>query len=286
MAETRSASSVSAVLKDFALGSFPVCGIAVSKQCKNPQLASNTTIRYTIEGRVQNTGFGTLTNVNLSDNPVAETAFQRFDCIGDLPTGSSVGGFPTTLAPLQSACYRSTFVTSTNGQDDVVTATASTGSTSVSAQAGADCPNVQLSPVIDVTKACTTALEVQNSRLVVRVDVSGEVCNKGDTALSNVSVTDTDVAGNLLGSPQTLAVNACKSFTASYFPASAENQLNPGQSTLVPGLAKFSDTVTATGTAPLGFAVAPDTATAECTLCPGGVCTSAVTGTQTQLFKR
>ena len=35
MAETRSSSSVDAVLKDFALHSFPVCGIAVSKVCKD-----------------------------------------------------------------------------------------------------------------------------------------------------------------------------------------------------------------------------------------------------------
>lgn len=290
MAETRSSSSVSAVLKDFALGSFPVCGIAVSKQCKNPVLVSDTTIGYTIEGRVQNTGFGTLTNVNLTDNPAAATAFQRFACTGDLPSGGALGGFPTTLDPLASVCYRSTFNTTSNGQDDVVTATASAGSATVSAQAGADCPNIQLSPAIDVTKACTTALEVVNSKLVVRVDVSGSVCNIGDSTLSNVTVTDTDVAGNLLGTPQTLPAlpnqNNCKSFTASYFPSSAEDQMNPGSTTLVPGLAKFSDTVTATATAPLGFQVIPDTAKAECTLCPGGVCTSAVTGTQSKLFKQ
>jgi hypothetical protein len=287
MAETRSSSSVSAVLKDFALGSFPVCGIAVSKVCKNPTLLSNnTTIGYTIEGRVENTGFGTLTNVNLSDNPAAATAFERFACNGNLPTGGALGGFPTTLAPLTSVCYRSTFNTTTNGQDDVVTATGSAGAATVTAQAGADCPNIELSPAIDVTKTCTTALAVDNGKLVVKVNVEGSVCNIGDVALSSVMVTDTDVAGNLLGSPQSLAVNACKPFTASYFPSSAENQMNPGQSTLDPGLAKFTDKVTATGTAPLGFQVTPDEATAECTLCPGGVCTSQATGTQTKLFRR
>lgn len=292
MAETRSASSVSATLKDFALGSFPVCGIAVSKVCSNPVLVGNSTIGYTIEGRVENTGFGTLTNVNLSDNPVAATAFERYACNGNLPTGSALGGFPTTLAPLTSVCYRSTFNTTTNGQDDVVTASASTGAATVTAQAGADCPNLQLSPSLDVSKACTTALEVENNKLVVKVNVTGNVCNTGDTSLTGVSVTDTDVAGNLLGSPQTLTKagtddsTRCRTFTASYFPSTAENLLNPGQSTLDPGLAKFSDTVTATGTAPLGFQVQPDTATAECTLCPGGVCTSQVTGTQTKLFRR
>ena len=301
MAETRASSSVSAVLKDFALHSFPVCGVAVSKVCKDPVLASNTTIGYTIEGRVQNTGFGTLTNVVLSDNPVAATAFERFACTNDLPSGGSIGGFPTTLAPLASACYRSTFLTTTNGQDDVVTVSASAGSATVTAQAGADCPNLQLSPALDVTKACTTTLALDNNKLVVRVDVTGSVCNIGDSTLLNVSVTDTDVAGDLLNplginpppsitlAPKVGAatVGECKSFTAFYFPSSAEDRLNPLTSTLVPGLAKFSDTVTATATAPLGFQVQPDTFTAHCTLCPpGGVCTtSPSTGTQTNQFR-
>ena len=287
LAETRASSSVDAILKDFALHSFPVCGIAVSKVCKSPVLVSNTTIGYTIEGRVQNTGFGTLNTVTLTDNPAAATAFERFACNGNLPTGPSLGGFGTgvSLAPLASACYRSTFNTTVNGQDDVVTASATAGSATVTAQAGADCPNLSLSPLLNVTKSCSTTLAAENNRLVVKVDVAGEVCNTGDSVLLNVSVTDTDVAGNLLGSPQTLAVNTCKSFTASYFPSTADNQLNPGSSTLVPGLAKFSDTVTATATAPLGFQVPPDSATAECTLCPGGVCTSPSTGTQTKQFR-
>jgi hypothetical protein len=65
-------------------------------------------------------------------------------------------------------------------------------------------------------------------------------------------------------------------------------------STLVPGLAKFSDTVTATGTAPLGATVQPNTATAECTLCPtctpdacpGGVCPASSSGATTSTLLR
>lgn len=299
MAETRSSSSISAVLKDFALGSFPVCGVAVSKVCKNPTLVSNTVIGYTIEGRVQNTGFGTLNNVTLTDNPAAATAFERFACdAGNLPTGGSLGTFGTgtSLAPLASACYRSTFNTTTNGQDDVVTASASAGGATVTAQAGADCPNIQLSPLLDVTKTCSTTLALDNNKLVVKVDVAGNVCNTGDSTLLNVAVTDNVIVGvNLLGSGQTLAVGACKTFAASYFPSAAENRLNLGTSTLVPGLAKFSDTVTATATAPLGFEVPPDTATAECTLCPtcttagdqctGASCPASKGVTQTNQFK-
>ena len=298
MAETRSSSSVDAELKDFALHSFPVCGVAVSKVCKDPKLVSNTLIGYTIEGRVQNTGFGTLNNVTLTDNPAAATAFDRFACdAANLPTGTALGGFGNgvSLAPLASACYRSTFNTTTNGQDDVVTASASAGGATVTAQAAADCPDLKLSPLLDVTKSCSTTLALDNNKLVVKVDVAGSVCNTGDSTLLNVTVTDTDIAGNLLGTALTLATGACQTFAASYFPSSAENRLNLGTSTLVPGLAKFSDTVTATATAPLGFQVPPDTATAECTLCPtcttagdqctGTSCTASKGVTQTNQFK-
>jgi hypothetical protein len=304
MAETRSSSSVNAVLKDFALGEFPVCGIAVSKVCKNPVLLSNTTIGYTIEGRVQNTGFGTLTNVSLSDNPAAATAFQRFACDGNAPVEPSIGGFGTgtSLAPLASACYRSTLISTTNGPHDVVTASANAGSSTVNATAEFDCPNIDLSPAIAVDKTCSTALAIDNQKLVIQVNVAGKVCNTGDATLSNVAVTDTDVEGNLLGSLQTLTKagtddsTRCKSFTASYLPSRAENRAAPSTSTLVPGLAKFSDKVTATGTAPFGFQVQPAEWTAHCNLCPtctedpcpGGICPAAKSGgaTQSNLFKR
>lgn len=282
MAETRSASSVSAVLKDFALGSFPVCGVKVSKQCKSPALASDSTVRYTIEGKVDNTGFGTLTNVTLTDSPTEETAFQRFACdASGLPIGSALGGFGTgvSINPLQSVCYRTTFLTSTNGQDDTVTVTANAGSATVTDSKLADCPNLNLSPLIDVSKTCTTMLALDNNKLVVKVNIEGSVCNisQDGTPLSNVALNDTDVGAlalldnSLTGPPSAnsnLAASQCKFFKSSYFPSTAENRLQLLTSTLVPGLARFTDTVTATATAPLQTSVPLDTATAACTLCP------------------
>lgn len=289
MAETRSSSSVSATLKDFALHSFPVCGIAVSKQCINPVLASNTTVGYTVKGQIQNTGFGTLTNVALSDAPRPLGAITYSNCT----TGTPIA-FTGSLNPLQSVCYASTITTPVNGEDDTITATANAGNATVSAQATADCPNLQLSPAIAVTKQCSTVLAGVSPYLVVKVDVTGSVTNTGDSPLQNVTVTDTDVPGNLLGSPQTLAIGETKNFTASYFPSTAEDRLNPGTSTLVPGLARFNDTVTATATAPLGAAVQPNTATAQCTLCPtcspdacaGGACTNSTGVTSSRLINR
>lgn len=285
MAETRSSSSVSATLKDFVLDSFPVCGIAVTKRCINPVLASPTTIGYTVEGMVENTGFGTLSSLALSDAPRPLGAITYHNCdAGGLPTGGAIS-FNGTLNPLASVCYRSSIVTPVNGEDDTVTASASTGSATVSDTASADCPNLQLSPALDVTKLCTTTLVQQSGHLAVRVNVSGSVCNIGDTALTNVNVVDNTISGNLVTNAS-LGLGACSNFTGFYLPATAQNKDAPGQTTLDPGLAKFSDTVTATGTAPFGFSVQPDTATAECTLCPGGICESPTPTSSSTLLRR
>jgi hypothetical protein len=288
MAETRASSSVDAVLKDFALHSFPVCGIAVTKACVNPTL-SGSQILYTIRGQVQNTGFGTLTSVALSDNPPAG-AFSYYACNAGMPTGSPIS-FTGSLNPLTSVCYQSTFLSSTNGPSDTITASASTGSATVTAQASATCPNLQLSPQLNVTKTCTTTLAGVSPYLVVKVDVTGTVTNTGDAPLSNVVVTDTDIAGNLLG-PIALAVGGTANFSASY-PSSADDRLNPGSTTVVPGLAKFSDTVTATATAPFTSQVTPATATAHCTLCPtcvpdvcsGATCPASTGATSSSLLR-
>jgi hypothetical protein len=282
MTETRSSSSVSATLKDFVLHSFPLCSIAVTKQCKNPILASSTTVGYTVEGQIQNTGFGTLSSITLTDAPRALGSVGYFACDGSgLPTGNPIG-FGGSLNPLASVCYRSSFTTPVNGEDDTITVTASTGNnSSVTASATADCPNLQLSPELSVSKTCAPTLAAVAPYLVVQVGIDGTVCNvqkTGSTTLSNVTVTDTDVSGNLplkdangqVGN--TLAVGECRTFSASYYPSFATNRLDPPNSTFVAGLAKFSDTVTATGTAPFST-VTPQTATANCTLCP--TCTTA-----------
>lgn len=273
MAETRASSSVSATLKDFVLDNFPVCGVRVTKQCANPTLVNGSTIQYEVSGEIANTGFGTLTNITLSDAPRPLGTVTYKNCAD----GSTVS-FNGTLAPLATVCYSSTILTPENGEDDTITVTASTGGATVSDTDTADCPNIQLSPAIDVTKACAVVLSQVSGHLAVRVNATGSVCNIGDTPLSNVSVVD-DMIGTLTLIPAgtTLAVGACRDFAGNYLPATAANKSAPGQTTLEPGLAKFTDTVTATATAAFGAQVSPDTATAECLLCPEGECPTGVT---------
>ena len=65
MAESRSSQSITATLKDFANGGFPVCSIGVTKQCSNPQLnVTQDQIIYQITGKVTNEGFGTVYSYN------------------------------------------------------------------------------------------------------------------------------------------------------------------------------------------------------------------------------
>lgn len=273
MAETRSSTSVTATLKDFVLHSFPVCSIAVSKACGSGVLNASVTpplINYPITGRVQNNGFGQLTNVTLVDDPAVSVPFTYHQCLAnsDLPDLTTTA----SLSPLNggvSVCYKGTVSSVTNGASDTVTASGSAGSSPLTAKAGATCQPIPVSPAISVTKDCTVALDSVSSLLALKINVSGKVCNTGDLPLANVSITDTDGVQPLIsltGVPTTLAVAACADYTGSYYPLSADNRLGSG-STTVPGLASFSDKVTVNATAAFGT-VTPAFTTATCKLCP------------------
>lgn len=80
LAETRSSTSVTAVLKDFAAGSFVTCGLTLTKDCTGTTLGvvtqdagdgGSTSIvvpQIGFSGRVCNSGVGTLSNVTVTDN--------------------------------------------------------------------------------------------------------------------------------------------------------------------------------------------------------------------------
>ena len=250
LAETRSSTSVTAVLKDFVLGSFPVCGIDITKDCTGGALASGeNTFVWSFSGTVTNTGFAPLHDVTVVDD--AGTP--------DNPADDQTINLGT-LGPQASTTYSGTFESTQNPPTNTVTVTAATtpgGTATVSDTASDTCPPVQVSPFIDVSKNCVAKLEVQNNRVVVRVDFGGQVCAGNDIGLINVTVVD-DHAGQVFSTPF-LAKGTCATYNGSYYPSSA----NPE-----PILATFTDTVTATGTAPLGFGTVTDTATATCPLCP------------------
>lgn len=287
MAETRSSSSVSATLKDFSLHDLPVCGIQVSKACAAEQFNISTQdFGYKIAGQVLNTGFGSLTSVVLTDDPVipaASFSYYKCDATTKLPDLTQPVSFTGTLAGGNDVCYQASFTSATNAPSDAITATAKAGTASVPpSTASASCPRIEVPSVVQVTKACATSLEYDQTRLFVAVNIAGDVCNVGSSNLTDVSVTDPFIGGgtlNLLGATPLLTPGNCKSYTSKYYPNAtnpAQNRLAPSSSTTVPGVAMFKDVVTANALSAFGT-VAPATAPATCFLCPNCQPTDACT---------
>lgn len=261
---TRTSASTTAQLKDFAIGDFNLCGLEVTKVCENPRLnAAQDKIIYDIRGTVTAIG-GTVSGVALSDNPPADGAFERYDC----DTDASMGNFP--LASLNgTACWRNTITVDLidNGASDTVTATADAFGAALTAQDTAICPQLQINPDISVTKACETVVTVSGGKVVAKVNVSGQVCNTGDTNLYDVEVIDVGISTDpdpLLQVPL-LAPAACEDYSGSYFPGAALDE--HGNPTSDPTQVLFRDTVEASATTILGSDITSDPAHASCPLC-------------------
>ena len=152
-----------------------------------------------------------------------------------------------------------------------MTVTADTGVSGVQVTdtATAQCPNLQISPALQINKFCTSVVEVVESQVVVKVNVCGRVCNIGDTDLSNVTVTD-DKAGQLLSGISLVhpadpndpdaTPGACADYSGQYFPSEVDSAL--------PSDVEFTDSATATATDIFGNMVGPQSDMAECPLCP------------------
>ena len=270
MAETRSSSSFTASLKDFVLDAFPVCAISVSKACTNPRLNNaQDMIIYDITGTVTNDGFGTVYDITVTDNPAFDTDSLSFD------------GDPSSLAGNAGIDYWATITVplNQNGTMDTVTASANTAAdgsgTDLTNTADATCPQLQISPELSVTKTCASSVMVMDAKVVAQVSASGEVCNIGDTLVTDVSVTD-DKAGTLLSGVSLIAPadpsdpgateGACETYSGSYTPSVANDVSD--QPTTDPAAVVFKDTVTAAGLDIFGQSVTPQPVMATCPLCP------------------
>jgi hypothetical protein len=259
LAETRSSTAVNAVLKDFVLGAFPVCGINITKTCPSSHLNdSETAIVYTFNGTVTNTGFGTLYNVTAVDDagtpgdPADDISFD-LGTIGPQASATFTGTFESTLNPATNTARVS--AASTPGGPVSVT--------DVSDPAA--CPPVVRTPNISVTKACQVKLVVIDNKIVVKVDFSGQVCAGDQVGLDNVTVTDdsstpADPSDDQVFTIGGLNKSACKPYSGSYLPRSTFSS--------DPSSVSFTDTVKAAGDGRFGFGHVEDTRSATCPLCP------------------
>jgi hypothetical protein len=231
----------------------------VSKVCSGGLLnAANTHITYDVTGTVSNDGFGTIHDVSVSDVPA-------FDA-GSLSWNAD----PATLAGQASIDYAATITVplASNGTSNEVTATANTAAggagTVLTDDVESTCPTIQVNPSATVDKQCSSTVTVQNNTVVAVVNVTGQVCNDGDSNLSNVTVTD-NKAGQLL-TGATLVPDQCTPYSGQYTPTEALDIAD--QPTTDPTAVVFKDSVTVTAVDIFGDPLSPTpTAMADCPLC-------------------
>ncbi|SDS39433.1 DUF7507 domain-containing protein [Pseudomonas oryzae] len=179
LAETRSSRSETAQLKDFVLGNFDLCSIAVTKTCEaevNDQDGGNSVV-VNFSGEVTNDGGLALNNVTVTDD---------MGTPGDTGDDQVVFG-PATLQPGETQPYSGSYETTAIPATDQVTATGSRGTATVEATADATC-SPTVSPAITVDKFCSATLKEDGSG--VDVLFNGTVTNTGNVALENVTVVD------------------------------------------------------------------------------------------------
>lgn len=292
--ETRSSQSTSAVLKDFLLGGFPVCGMSIAKQCSYPPNATGwtvvnggTAIQYAWKGTVKNTGIGTVTDVQVTDYlPNADG------------TGQTITGTPTDLFS-DSACTAINKITSLGpGQTGyfcptkAVGALSATNNASATADAGGNTTNAtdsagktttsakcvaSLGGTISVQKSCGasplagTYLDCSSGSCVVKASFSALVCNEGSVQLKNVALSDDSGAtlsqNNLTLDPAGTVVNKvatdCATVTGTYTPKGYSNT-----DTTILGRYFFDDVISVTSATP----TIPGTKITgtDTTMCPAG----------------
>jgi len=295
LTETRSSQSPTAVLKDFLLGAFPVCSMAVAKNCPVCKVVNGSSFSWDVDGTVTNTGIGTLYNVTVTDDagtPGITTDDLTFTC-STLTAGQSKK-WGSTAGTGDCTANNGFTVTSTttNPITNGVTASGSTssggGGAPVTATNSAVCATCTLNPALGVSKTCQTTVTTQGTNpVLVAVDVtySGTATNNGNETLNNVSVADSLTTG---GTSDTIGLTSCvvttpstcsiSGGTATLQPSGAVNYAGsylPNNFTVPTsgGRAQFTDAVTASGTGALdGTKESSGPTSATCTLCPAGSC--------------
>jgi hypothetical protein len=101
LAESRSSATPSAVLKDFVASNFNVCGIKVGKSCPLPAVVNTdgASIHSIFQVPITNSGFGSLSNITLTDTKVDSSHLCTITSVGGNSANTS---FPdaTTAVPV------------------------------------------------------------------------------------------------------------------------------------------------------------------------------------------
>lgn len=266
LCESRSSEQFTAVLKDFVLGEFPVCGISVTKACQVSRLTTKNDLTgkffvVTVTGEVTNTGGAVLPAgavLTVTDTPS--------DGNGFIPDNPQTIILQTPLPEGGTVPFEWTFFSNQNAPNNTVNASITFGGATVVAEpCNINCTPKLFIPDLTVDKTCTTKLVTVDDVLAVQVHVVITVKNTGQVPLI---VTATDPAlnattGNVLDHVL-MAVGQEETIEKDYLPSAT----SPAD-VAAPCTANFSDTVTAIGTSdiPTIPVLDPVIGTANCPLC-------------------
>jgi hypothetical protein len=257
LAETRSSSELTAVLKDLVIGNIDVCSIRVDKTCTCKGFNEDfTAFEIDFTATVTNDGAGTFPAG--SKLIVTDDAGTPGNTADDVVKEQTLAN---SLSPGGTVVVTGSFESGSNPPHNTVTARIENSSAVTSAEAfDVDCAPCPLNPDLKLEKSCDIKLESKaGCGLVVRVDFEGSVENTGDVPLF-VTVTDSE-AGTVL--PLTLIFPLQKvNIEGFYYPDAADGGVTD------PCEAMFHDTFTATGTSPLLEDDVVEMITANCPLCP------------------
>lgn len=230
IAESRSSQSPTAQLKDFAMGSFDLCGVKVSKYCEAELNSVGNAANILFYGQVENIGAVEVVTTLEEDigvfNVVCIDANDNGRCgvVWDPTANGGAGGWvigllevaPPGLTGLGTdtvsfnhasgviVAYEGSYTDNGPFEDDnpnggpgfdftdTVMATSVFGSDMVEDEATAVCSTVGI-PNIEITKSCTNAA-IENYNTFV-ADISGTVTNTGNVQLDNVQFSDSTNAG-------------------------------------------------------------------------------------------
>jgi hypothetical protein len=260
LAETRSSSSITATLKDFAEGSFNLCKISVTKDCRfDGPTADGTQLKYHFSGNVTNSGAGTVYDVEVVDTPLNVTG---------TPTPPITVSVAPSIAPGASAAWSADFVTTALTFTDQAVAQAASapgGAKTVTDTTTAGCQG-QVNSSIQITKTCvpgTTLVDIGNN-VVVQVGVSGTVTNNGNTRLTGITLAN-NPATTVNLTKSTLDPAESTTWSATYQPAALPSD----------GTFNFADTIRVTAATPaIGDALphAAGCTDADALACAGATC--------------
>jgi hypothetical protein len=291
MAMTRTSASTTAILKDFVLGEFPLCGISVAKSCNGPTTISadgehfnnkyTVTVSNTGAGPVQNAAFIETANIDNADYKCKLTHIGATD-VDDVPL---VKDAENVIAPtlVSGASVTATVECDTldNPFNNTVSAVADADLSANVFEVSADsvetdpgCSSFQFLGALLITKECANRFEGGNlvtpattidASLGLQVCVDISVTNDSTETVEDILISDDKLPADQIPDAFTLAPGASEEFTnLCYDPTEGDDTTETN-----PGAVLFTDEASASGTGRLSDStVASSIVTATCSLCP------------------